>query len=212
MITAMFVLVGLSLVSPPLPLRSAVVGTLPRRVSHLFALASTIPAEPPPQLAPVVLKPSKIQRGDFVIHKRYGVGRFEGLFQKREITIQWDEEGNEFEFHAKFLRIKFRDGDLELRIEDRNDVKLFKRKAEEEMESIPVTLDSMRSRKSWERRKAKVRPLRTRATSCCGQSSSYSPTRQATSGVFAVANDLLKMYAERQALTRPPCQPDGAPL
>ena len=41
-----------------------------------------------------MLAPSKIQRGDYVIHKAFGIGRFEGLYKKREITIQWDEDGN----------------------------------------------------------------------------------------------------------------------
>jgi len=150
--------------------------------------ASGAPAPPPKlQMTPEVLKPSKIQRGDYVIHKAFGIGRFEGLYKKREITIQWDEDGNEFEFQAKFLRVKFKDGDLELRLPDREQIKLFKRKAEEEMEGIPVNLDSMRSRRSWEKRKAK-----------------------ATAGVFAVAADLLKMYAERQGVTRPRCAPDDA--
>ena len=141
------------------------------------AAASGAPAPAPKlQMTPEVLKPSKIQRGDYVIHKAFGIGRFEGLYKKREITIQWDDDGNEFEFQAKFLRVKFKDGDLELRLPDREHIKLFKRKAEEDMEGIAVNLDSMRSRRSWEKRKAK-----------------------ATAGVFAVAADLLKMYAERQA-------------
>ena len=54
------------------------------------ALSAPHPSAPKPalQLTPEVLKPSKIQRGDYVIHKAFGIGRFEGLYKKREITIQ----------------------------------------------------------------------------------------------------------------------------
>ena len=40
-------------------------------------------AAPPEKLklTPEVLAPSKIQRGDYVIHKAFGIGRFEGLFK-----------------------------------------------------------------------------------------------------------------------------------
>ena len=65
------------------------------------ASAAAAGAAPPKlQMTPEVLRPSKIQRGDYVIHKSFGIGRFEGLYKKREVTIQWDEEGNEFEFQA----------------------------------------------------------------------------------------------------------------
>ena len=140
----------------------------------------------PGEFVPQVLKPSKIQRGDYVIHKSYGIGRFDGLFQREEITTTWDDDGNEIEYRKKYLRVKFRDGHLEIFLKDRHDIKLFKRKAEEEMEGVDVRLDGLRSQKSWERRKLK-----------------------ATSGVFAVAADLLRMYAERQNLTRTPCEQDG---
>ena len=138
------------------------------------------------EFIPQVLKPSKIQRGDYVIHKSYGIGRFDGLFQREEITMTWDDDGNEIEYRKKYLRVKFRDGHLEILLKDRHDIKLFKRKAEEEMEGVDVRLDGLRSQKSWEKRKLK-----------------------ATSGVFAVAADLLRMYAERQNLTRTPCGKDG---
>ena len=52
-----------------------------------------------------MLKPSKIQRGDYVIHKAFGIGRFEGLYKKREITIQWDEDGNERAFRTLALTL-----------------------------------------------------------------------------------------------------------
>ena len=150
------------------------------------ATSEAVAAAAAGEFVPQVLKPSKIQRGDYVIHKSYGIGRFDGLFQREEITTTWDDEGNEIEYRKKYLRVKFRDGHLEIFLPDRHDIKLFKRKAEEEMEGVDVRLDGLRSQKSWEKRKLK-----------------------ATSGVFAVAADLLKMYAERQNLTRVACGPDG---
>jgi len=136
---------------------------------------SAAPPPPPPtcsdgSLKMQVLKPSKIRRGDFVVHSKFGVGRFEGVYLYND---------------DKYLKVQFRDTVLEMLPEQRGLLKLFKRREQHDA-LTPIRLDSTRSRKSWERRKAK-----------------------ATKNVLAVGADLLKMYALRQNLTRPACTVDG---
>lgn len=127
------------------------------------------------------LKPSRIRRGDYVIHQSYGVGRFEGLHQLHQ-KVQapdgtWVPE--------KVLRVTFRDGDLDMPLDCRSEIKLYKRQ-EEIGELDDIKLDRLKSRKTWENRK-----------------------ERAAKNVIKVASDLLKMYAERQQLSRQPCPPDG---
>lgn len=86
--------------------------------------------------------------------------------------------------HDRALKIIFKDGQLDLPTSCAGDVKLFKRK-EQVGPHEEVRLDSMRGRKTWEKRKAK-----------------------AAANVLNVAKDLLEMYAVRLDLERPPCLPD----
>lgn len=85
----------------------------------------------------------------------------------------------------KALKIKFKDGTLDVPLASKGDIKLFKRK-EEVGEFETVRLDGLRSRKTWQNRKAK-----------------------AAKNVIKVASELLTLYAERQELRRDPCPPDG---
>ena len=66
------------------------------------------------------------------------------------------------------------------------DLKLFKRRDEDGDSLDTVRLDSMRSSRTWERRK-----------------------ERAAKKVLTVAADLLNIYAQRQHLRRPPCAPDS---
>lgn len=86
------------------------------------APAAAPPPSPPAGLKPLLtdnmpkLKPSKIRRGDFIVHSAYGVGRFEGVYNNPRI--------------GKMLRVQFRDDYLEVHPMQRGDIKLFKRKEE----------------------------------------------------------------------------------
>ena len=150
---------------------------LTRAPPALLTVTETAPAP----LALPKLKPSKIRRGDYIVHQDYGIGRFEGLHQMRQ-SIQaadgtWVPE--------KALKVKFKDGTLDVPLTSKGDIKLFKRQ-EEVGEFETVRLDGMRSRKTWQNRKAK-----------------------AAKNVIKVASELLTLYAERQELKREPCPPDG---
>ena len=89
--------------------------------------------------------------------------------------------------NVEALKIKFKDGYLEVFPKEASqDLKLFKRKEDVEAAYETVRLDGMRSRRSWQKRK-----------------------ERAAKKVWAVASDLVAMYAERQQLTREPCRPDA---
>ena len=129
------------------------------------------------------LPKSKIRRGDYVVHRQYGIGNFEGVFR----TTEFQTLANGTRVYQKALKVRFKDGTLEIAPRDAaDDLKLFKR-FEEVGEYGTVRLDGLRSRKSWEKRK-----------------------ERAAKKVWAVAADLVKMYAERQELRRTPCPPDDA--
>ena len=132
-------------------------------------------------LALAKLKPSRIRRGDYVVHQSYGVGRFEGVHQ----MLQKVQAADGSWVPEKALKVRFKDGVLDVPLDCRGEIKLFKRQ-EEVGEFDTVKLDGMRSRKTWENRKAR-----------------------AAKNVIKVAGDLLRMYAERQELSRAPCPPDG---
>ena len=135
-----------------------------------------------PETVAKLLKPSRIRRGDYVVHRKFGVGRFEGLFALKTVRIMKDGS----EIPMKVLKVHFRDGDLEVPVEMKADLKLFKRRDEDGDSLDTVRLDSMRSSRTWERRK-----------------------ERAAKKVLTVAADLLNIYAQRQHLRRPPCAPDG---
>mmetsp|Transcript_31408 Transcript_31408/g.98457 ORF Transcript_31408/g.98457 Transcript_31408/m.98457 type:complete len:576 (-) Transcript_31408:63-1790(-) len=96
----------------------------------------------------VPLKPSKIRKGDFVVHSAYGIGRFDGVFEglmrRGERIVK-----------QKYLKVAFRDRVLEVPTYLRQLIKLFKRR-EEVDEYEPVKLDTTRSRRSWVKRKARA--------------------------------------------------------
>ena len=135
-----------------------------------------------PETVAKLLKPSRIRKGDYVVHRKFGVGRFEGLFALKTVRIMKDGS----EIPMKVLKVHFRDGDLEVPVEMKADLKLFKRRDEDGDSLDTVRLDSMRSSRTWERRK-----------------------ERAAKKVLTVAADLLNIYAQRQHLRRPPCAPDG---
>jgi hypothetical protein len=56
---------------------------------------------------------------------------------------------------SRFLKVRFRDSSIEVPIELKSALRLFKRK-EEEDPLEPVTLDSSRARRSWAKRKARA--------------------------------------------------------
>ena len=147
--------------------------------------AAAAAAAPKPQ-APIALPQlpkSKIRRGDYVVHQHYGIGLFEGVFRSQ--TFQHLPNGTKVALKA--LKIKFKDGYLEVFPKEASqDLKLFKRKEDVEAAYETVRLDGMRSRRSWQKRK-----------------------ERAAKKVWAVASDLVAMYAERQQLTREPCSPDA---
>ena len=88
---------------------------------------------------------------------------------------------------ATALKVRFRDGVLEIAPKDaQTDLKLFRRHEEVEAAYQTIKLDGMRSQRSWQKRK-----------------------ERAAKKVWAVAADLVRMYAERQELKRTPCAPDG---
>jgi len=127
------------------------------------------------------LPKSKIRRGDYVVHRQYGVGNFEGVFQTTDLVYL----ANGTKVRRRALKVRFRDGALEIDPRDAtDDIKLFKRR-EEVGDYGTVRLDGLRSRKSWEKRK-----------------------ERAAKKVWAVAADLVKMYAERQQLSRQVCPQD----
>ena len=131
------------------------------------------------------LPASKIRRGDYVVHNDYGVGLFEGVHKMadRRVNLETGER-----IIMKAVKVKFRDGELEIPpSQAKRALKLYKRKEDVEAAYETVKLDGMRSTRSWKRRK-----------------------ERAAKKVWAVATDLVKMYAERQQLTRTPCPPDDA--
>ena len=137
-----------------------------------------------PQLSLPELPKSKIRRGDYIVHNDYGIGLFQGVHKTGERRVN-QETGERTEIKA--LRIKFRDGELDVPpARAKNALKLYKRHEDVEANSETVKLDGMRSTRSWKKRKVR-----------------------AAKKVWAVAADLVKMYAERQELRRPPCGPDG---
>ncbi|KAL1520573.1 hypothetical protein AB1Y20_022149 [Prymnesium parvum] len=160
-------------------------GVLRAARAQMTAAEAAPPASPAkPSLHLPSLKPSRIRKGDFVVHQDYGIGRFEGLHQMQQ-SVQtadgtWVPE--------KALRVKFKDGMLDVPLASKGDIKLFKRR-EEVGELEVVRLDGIRSRKTWQNRKAK-----------------------AAKNVMKVASELLRLYAERQELSRPPCPADGAEM
>ena len=129
------------------------------------------------------LPQSKIRRGDYVVHSDFGVGLFEGVHATSTFRVLKDGS----EVRLKALKVKFRDGTLDVPpAHAKKAVKLYKRHEDVEANLEVVKLDGMRSTRSWKRRKVR-----------------------AAKKVWAVAADLVKMYAERQQLTRPPCKPDS---
>ncbi len=94
------------------------------------------------------LKPSKIRRGDYVVHTSYGVGLFEGVFEGIMVRSRREKA-----VLQKYLKVKFRDKTIEVTPDMRGVLKLFKRKEEVD---APLKLDSTRARASWQKRKAKA--------------------------------------------------------
>ena len=132
------------------------------------------------------LPKSKIRRGDYVVHRQYGVGLFDGLFELKGVYRGTNAAGEKQ--LARALKVRFRDGILEVSPKDAaKELKLFRRHEDAEAAFATVKLDGMRSQRSWQKRKEK-----------------------AAKKVWAVAADLVRMYAERQQLVREPCQPDDA--
>ena len=131
------------------------------------------------------LPKSKIRRGDYVVHRHYGVGLFEGLFMLKGVYSGAGPDGEKKE--VKALKVRFRDGVLEVvPKEAAKELKLFRRYEDVEAAYATVKLDGMRSQRSWQKRK-----------------------ERAAKKVWAVAGDLVRMYAERQALVRDVCEPDS---
>jgi transcription-repair coupling factor (superfamily II helicase) len=130
------------------------------------------------------IPPSKIRRGDYVVHRSLGVGLFEGVFELNEFTIKPDGERGP---RVKALKVKYRDRTLDISPKEaKESLKLFRRREEVDEARAPVKLDSTSSRKNWQKRREK-----------------------AAKKVWDYAADLVKLYAERQQITRPPCEPDG---
>jgi len=94
------------------------------------------------------MKPSRIRRGDLVVHTAFGVGRFEGVYSSPFIVNgEADRE--------QYLKVAFRDRTLEMPASQRSLLKLFRR--QEELDELsPVKLDSTRAVRSWERRKTRA--------------------------------------------------------
>ena len=152
----------------------------PARLSAMVEEREELGQQQSPLKMPPLPK-SKIRRGDYVVHKDYGIGLFEGLFGIAGYVLT--KSGEKKQLRA--LKVRFADGMLDIATRDSGDIKLFKRK-EEVGEYGVVRLDKMRSRGTWEKRK-----------------------QRAAKKVWAVAQDLVSMYATRQNLTRAPCPPDG---
>ena len=94
------------------------------------------------------LPKSKIRRGDYVVHRQYGVGLFEGVFEGIMVRSRREKA-----VLQKYLKVKFRDKTIEVTPDMRGVLKLFKRKEEVD---APLKLDSTRARASWQKRKAKA--------------------------------------------------------
>ena len=145
--------------------------------------ASADRLEDAPGLQPVLaeLKPSRIRSGDYVVHHTYGVGTFKGVHR---LGIRKIGPSGEL-MPDKALKVQFNDGILDLPLGCRSDIKLFKR-YEEVGEFEIIKLNAMQSRKTWDNRKAR-----------------------AAKNVIKVAGDLLKIFAERQELSREVCPEDS---
>ena len=129
---------------------------------------------------PTTAKPSKIRRGDYVVHSHIGIGIFEGLFEGIMVRSKTEKA-----VMSKYLKVKFRDRTLEVMLDQRSLLKLYRRK-EDVQEEKPPRLDSTRSRANWKSRKTK-----------------------AARDVLSIAGDLPAMYAEREHMERKPCPMDA---
>ena len=86
------------------------------------------------------------------MHRAYGVALFEGVFQTSERTVL----ANGTRVPLKMLKIRFRDGTMDvLPRAAGKELKLFKRR-EEVGEYGTVRLDGMRSNRSWQKRKERA--------------------------------------------------------
>jgi hypothetical protein len=89
------------------------------------AAASAIrSAAPDPPIELPKLPASKIRRGDYVVHRRYGIGLFEGVHQMTDWSVAPDGTRT----RMKALKIRYRDGVLDLSPKNAaSQIKLFKR-------------------------------------------------------------------------------------